>query len=311
MSKLSRDFGNICRHNNDGSHKTQHDRRAILGLMADQLKEMGYNGLRVQGLGTRHINALVDRWRDDGIARGTFDNRMATIRWVAGKIGKENIVERSNSAYKFASPRERVATTNAAIHLHPQHLEKMNDQLSRFSAQLQEQFGMRPEESVLFRVAKAYKNDGHSERLEMVGSWCKNGRPRNIPVETHEQRQLLREIKMAVGKRSLIPDGDKSFQQYNRLQYQMRQKAGIRNPHGLRHAYAQRVYRQEVEHLLNKNLNGVREELRNGWKSPIEGGPPQKELNPVEREIDRTARMEVARRLGHGREEVTNEYLGK
>ncbi|MDX1440769.1 MAG: hypothetical protein R3284_12795, partial [Rubricoccaceae bacterium] len=70
--------------------------------------------------------------------------------------------------------------------------------------------------------------------------------------------------------------------------------AGIRIPHGLRHAYAQRRY----------------EELT-GWKSPLAGGPTTKSLTIEQRALDEGARETISRELGHSREEITKVYLGR
>ncbi len=47
---LNHDFKELCRHNRDGSYATQADREHILDVVANQLHEMGYRGLRAQGL---------------------------------------------------------------------------------------------------------------------------------------------------------------------------------------------------------------------------------------------------------------------
>ena len=64
--------------------------------------------------------------------------------------------------------------------------------------------------------------------------------------------------------------------------------------HGLRHAYAQDRY----------------EELT-GWKCSVTGGPDSCFLTPVQRELDREAKLVISRELGHEREQVTAAYCGK
>jgi len=71
-------------------------------------------------------------------------------------------------------------------------------------------------------------------------------------------------------------------------------RVGLSNMHGLRHAYAQHRY----------------EELT-GWKAPAAGGPGSKNMTPEQREIDREARLNISRELGHEREAVTAAYLGR
>ena len=91
MRDLNYDFKQLCRRNRDGSYATQADREHILDLCADQLHEMGTRELRAQGFKPKHVKLLVDRW-------------------LAQKIGKENIVERTNATYGIP---DRVYVTNA------------------------------------------------------------------------------------------------------------------------------------------------------------------------------------------------------
>src|SRR5262245_39198663 len=110
-----RDFNHelmlLCRHNCDGSYATQADRLRILNLIADQLKDLGFRHMQAERIKPRHIEALVTHWKQEAISAGTFKNRMSTLRWLAEKIGKRNIVARTNAEYGIA---ERVYVTNAS-----------------------------------------------------------------------------------------------------------------------------------------------------------------------------------------------------
>ena len=74
----------------------------------------------------------------------------------------------------------------------------------------------------------------------------------------------------------------------------MTSEAGLRNLHGLRHAYAQRRYKELT-----------------GWDAPINGGPNSKQLTPAQKEIDHYARMTLSEHLGHGRKSVLVNYLSR
>src|SRR6476619_855760 len=99
MRHLNYDLKQLCRHNRDGSFATQADREHILNLIADQLHEMGFRGLRAQGLKPKHVEKLVASWLAEELSPGTIKNRMATLRWAVEKLGKDNIVARTNAAY--------------------------------------------------------------------------------------------------------------------------------------------------------------------------------------------------------------------
>src|SRR5215831_13697000 len=111
MRDLNYALKQLCRRNRDGSFATQADREHILDLIADQLHEMGVRNLRAQGFKPKHVQMLVERWKAEGLSAGTLKNRMSALRWLAEKIGKQNIVERSNAAYAIP---DRVYATNTS-----------------------------------------------------------------------------------------------------------------------------------------------------------------------------------------------------
>lgn len=81
---------------------------------------------------------------------------------------------------------------------------------------LREAFGLRLEEAC--RFDHAYATDlrrTDTDPIRLHGSWCKNGRPREIPVTNDVQRRLLAEMKafqdrerriQANGQKPMIPD---------------------------------------------------------------------------------------------------------
>ena len=95
------------------------------------------------------------------------------------------------------------------------------------------------------------------------------------------------------GEASLIPAHLTYVQQMKRFEYQTL-KAGFKNTHGLRHAYAQKRY-----------------ETLTGMKCPLQGGKRWQEMSKQERERDREARLIISGELGHARLGITNTYLGK
>jgi len=292
MRTLNRDFKLMCQHNRDGSFATQHDRERILTMVANQLHEDGFKNLRAQGLRTKHVEHLVSRWQAEGASSGTMKNRMAALRWVAEKIGKENIVARDNAAYGIAN-RQFVTNESKAKELDAAKLAKVTDPYTALSLQLQEAFGLRREESIKIQPGWADRGD----TLVLKASWTKGGKEREIPIRNEAQRQLLDQAKALAdtssGRGSLIP-ADKSYKdQLNRFKAQTA-FASIDRVHGLRHAYAQARYLELT-----------------GWKAPAVGGPASRQLSPQMKDIDRQARLTISRELGHEREQITAIYLGR
>ena len=99
MRDLNYDLKQLCRHNRDGSYATQADREHILDLIADQLHEKGFRHMDAHSLKPKHVEQLVERWLAENLSPGTMKNRMTALRWWAEKIGKENVVARTNAAY--------------------------------------------------------------------------------------------------------------------------------------------------------------------------------------------------------------------
>ena len=190
MQDLNHELKQLCSRNRDGSFATQAGRERILTLIANQLREMGFVNMRSQSLKPRHVEKLVERWTAEGLSTGTIKNRMAELRWWAEKIGKTNIVAKSNDVYGIAD-RRYVTNVSKARDLTSGDLAKITDPYTRASLQLQAAFGLRREESLKIQPGWADRGD----TLVLKDSWTKGGRSREIPIRTAEQRRVLDEAK--------------------------------------------------------------------------------------------------------------------
>ena len=288
MKDLNYQLMKLCKANRDGSYSTQATRKRILDRIANQLHALGYKHMQAKSLKPKHVEALVSLWKDQGLSIGTFKNRLSALRWWARKVGKDDIIPKDNDAFDIGR-RSQVGTESKAWVLKPAQLEKISDPYIRLSLRLQGAFGLRREEAIKFRPSYAIQ-DNH---IRLKASWTKGGRARTVPIRTDEQRQLLEAVRNLAGGGALIPPTKNYEEQLHRYERQVR-TAGIRNPHGLRHAYAQRRY----------------EELT-GWKSQLAGGPATKSLTIEQRALNEGARVTISRELGHAREQITATYLGR
>jgi site-specific recombinase XerC len=91
---LNHQLKQLCRRNRDGSHVTQRDRERMLSLIADQLHALGFRGMNARSLKPKHVEALVNHWRTEDISVGTIKNRMASLRWWAQKVDRQNVIAR-------------------------------------------------------------------------------------------------------------------------------------------------------------------------------------------------------------------------
>lgn len=289
MRDLNYALKQLCRHNRDGSYATQADREYILGLIANQLEGLGFRHMGARSLRPKHVEKLVQRWLQEKRSMGTIKNRMSALRWWAQKVGKENVVARSNSAYAI-SDRVYVTNVSKADILDAEKVERVRDRCIRISLRLQAAFGLRREESI--KIIPTWADRG--DLLVLKDSWTKGGRPREIPIRTDGQRQLLEEAKALTKGRSLVAPGYATYRAYlAHFRYQCN-RAGIPSFHGYRHGYAQARY-QELT----------------GWACPARGGPRSREFTPEKKALDNVARLKISRELGHNREQITAVYLGR
>lgn len=288
MRNLNYQLKQICQRNQDGSFSTQASRDRILSLAADQLHELGFRNLEAPNLKPKHIEALVAKWQTDEIGAGTIKNRMAHLRWLAEKIGKQNIIEKSNDAYGIAD-RKYVSNVSKARELRQDELGKLSDPYTAASLRLQAVFGLRREESIKIQPCWADRGD----KLVLKDTWTKGGRARELPIHNDLQRTVLNQAKALAGKGSLIPSEFNYKQQLNRFKNQCA-AAGIHGVHGHRHHYAQTRY-QELT----------------GLQAPAAGGPTSKQLSAEQKAVDRDARLIISQELGHEREQITAVYLGR
>ena len=289
MRDLNYRLKGICNRNRDGSYSTRSRRWKELNLMANQLHEIGYTRFKdPQKVRGRHVTALVERWKNEGLSTGTIKTRMASLRWWAEKVGRESVVDPRNAAYGIGE-RRHVTNESKAVALSNGDMDKVRDEHLRASLELQRAFGLRREECLKFQPHFADRGD----KLVLKASWCKGGREREIPVRTAWQREVLARAHRLAGRGSMIPSG-RSYVQQVKLYERQAAAAGLHKLHGLRHAYAQARY----------------EELT-GRAAPAAGGKSSAALTHEEKAVDREARMTISRELGHSREQVTAVYLGR
>ena len=275
--------------NREGSAGTQANRASHLHIMARELSEMGYRHLSPRNFKSKHLDALVRHWLDNGLAIVTVKGRLSTVRWLAAKIGKPNLVPRTNAELGVPD-RVHVATVSKAFRLTPEMLERVPSPYVRISLEFEEKFGMRREEAAKIRPHEADQGN----KLVLQGSWCKGKRAREIPIRTPEQRDLVERAKVlaqTTPEGSLIPTA--TYRQHIKVYERQTYKAGIRRAHGLRHAYAQARY----------------EDLT-GWTCPVAGGWSRKQLRGEDKASDKWARGIISEEMGHGRPQITAVYCG-
>ena len=290
---LEYQFNMLCNKHREGSHATQANRRAMLKMIAEQLKACGYNTFRMspKDLKGRHVNKLLEQWRKDGVSTGTIKNRMVAVRWWAEKVGNSGAVQ-SNDTYKIEK-RVYITNENKSISLNDLDLSKTDKNIAQ-SLRLQDAFGLRREESMKFQPEFALDGQtiDNAKYIRLKDSWTKGGRPRTIPISNEKQRQELRKAYAQAVKNggSMIPK-EKSYKAHKSNFESVTHALGVGQTHGLRHGYAQTRY---LELMC--------------FPCPAVGG--FRSLTSEEIAKDKEIRMLISEELGHSRINITSVYLG-
>lgn len=287
LNTLKSKLFELMKRNKDGSFSTQSNRKRIVLKIAKDLNNLGFKFSDPKSLKPKHIFALLEQWGNEDIATSTIKNRMSHIRWWAEKVNKSSIVMRENSAYGIE---KRIYITNISKGklLDSQKLELVTCDFVKASLVMQKEFGLRREEAIKFNHSVAVKGDN----IVLKGTWCKGGKSRTIPIETDSQRNILDKVRSLAGTGSLIPSYKSYYQQLKSYEYQT-SLVSLNKMHGLRHEFAQNQYRRIT-----------------GWECPIKGGIKYNEMTDVQKKIDRGARQELSRLLGHERPQITSVYIG-
>lgn len=267
-------------------------RRAREIRLHDFAKFIGerWPGTKIGNLGKRHFDEYLKTLFSKSRSSGTQKNYLTHLRWLAGQIGKQNVIPRDNAELGITS-RTYYATQNRAAFLAEEQIAAIPLEAMRLSVELQQLFGLRAQEALKFRVKLADRGN----YISLLGSWCKNGRPRNVDVKSEAQRELLRKIHEyadRTGNKSLISQ-EKSLKEWLRSYHYHLKTIGIKS-HGLRHEFAHRRY----------------EEIT-GLKSRVAGGPSFSEMTKEQQAKADLATKLISDALGHSRKYVASMYLGK
>jgi hypothetical protein len=173
-------------------------------------------------------------------------------------------------------------------------LSEVREQVGERAAsvvELARELGLRSKEASLLN-ARAALSEALARNSVTISEGTKGGRERTVPITSERQIEALSRAAAAQGDaRSMIPASEswKTWREgtLRAAREIVREHTG-EGLHGLRAAFACERYQDITGHA-----------------APVAGG------ETVNRELDREARAIIAEELGHGRTDVTNEYLGR
>lgn len=280
------------------SDDTRRKRGTVLMQGFSQLREDGFRLDDVRQFKGRHMQALVDRWIAEELSPSVIQNRISIFRVFCEWIKKPGMM--LPSIHYVTHPkhvtRSSVATGDkswSARGIDPVEIMERVRQIEPWVAMalvLQWALGLRVRESVMFRPWLADLG-----QVVDVSRGTKGGRQRTVKLTEPRQRTALDEAKAFVTgmDASIAPEALTLKQARNRF-YAVLRKADVTRKngmtaHGLRHEFANAYF-----------------EAIAGYASPVRDGP-----KPLDKAIERHARLEVAESLGHSRESITTHYLGR
>jgi len=177
---------------------------------------------KLSALKPRIVSHYVEHLKSLGRSTGSLKNNLSYLRSLAKGIGKPNIVHRTNEEYGIGS-RKYYATRNREAYPTTEQLQIIPKEGYRLAVEAQMLFGLRAQEALKLQIKLADRGN----YLAMLGSWCKNGRPRNLDIRNESQRdwiQRAHEYADRTGNKSLIPK-DKTLRSWLRGYHDTLRKA--------------------------------------------------------------------------------------
>jgi|GEM_PF-1735027 len=276
---LERQLISVFAANRENAFETQRARASALGGIARMLHEK-FGLQKWENLGQKHIQHIIERWKAEDSGRRGLPNKLSHLRWLVKKIGKANLVPRSNAEIGVEpGPRKTRAGKCIFNEQLQTYLAALDDPRMRAALKAGRYLGMRCREAMLFRPNRDF--DG--ERVWLKRG-TKGGRPRYLWLHNAKQREVIEEIRALVGggDAALIPREWPTYKKWATHCYDKFRAAGISRKtdaifHDLRRTYA-------CERVNNLMLHG--------------------------RTREQAAEL-VARELGHSRTEILEWYIAE
>ncbi len=249
---LMRQAISILAANREDSYATQRKRSEHLGNMAEILHNR-FGLQKWDNLKQKHVDEIVRTWKFVDTGHRTIEGKLANLRWLLGKIGKPNLLPRSNAELGIEpGPRyTRAGKTIADVEL-AEKLARIGDPRVRAMITLGRYLGLRFKEASLFRPG----HDFDGTRV-WVKRGTKGGRPRYLLVHDPRQVAAIDEARLlTTADHGLIPDEYATFEKWRQYVYTVLRAAGISREtdvlfHDLRRTYlVERMnYLVDVRHV--------------------------------------------------------------
>ena len=220
---LERQLISALASNREDSYATQRKRGYILSRVARTLHER-FGLQKWDNLKEKHIAHVVEAMKAEDRGRRGIEEKLSHLRWLVRKIGKANLVPRSNAELGVEpGPRHTRAGKIVPDERFAQMIAAIPDERVRTMMLLARHIGLRFKESALFRPGRDWQGD-----RVWVKRGTKGGHPRYLYLHNPRQAEVLEGARrLAGGDACLIPGEVPTFEKWRQYVYRILREAGV------------------------------------------------------------------------------------
>lgn len=251
---------------------------------------------------------LNEKIESGELTLSTGHDRLAAINTIMQQARQDKALWTSPVQYlgqRNGIRTESRALTQIQLRQHVSYLseQKFGDRLSAVH-ELTHSIGLRFEEASKYDSRKALE-EAISQRKINIDKGTKGGRHREIDNISNQQIIALRKAAMAQGsEKSLIPQ-ELSYKQWRNFAYKALKNSDVKGWHPGRHTFTQNRYIQ-----ITGTLPPVAAGIKHGLTHHKYMAEKLNISVAKAKALDKSARITIARELGHNRTVITNSYLG-
>ncbi|MBI4565343.1 MAG: integrase domain-containing protein, partial [Planctomycetes bacterium] len=215
--------------NREGSYATQRKRFFELRAIACDLKER-FGLQKWDNLRQKHVRHLMTRWTESGLQTRSVEQKLSLFRWLLAKIGKPNLLPRSNAELGIEPGRRYTRQGNIISNEQfSEVFSKLADPRIRAMLLLARYLGLRFEEAALFRPGMDWQVD-----RVWIKRGTKGGHARYLYLYNEHQREVLEFVHgLSSGDRGMIPPEVPTFEKWRQYVYDKLRAAGMSRQDGV------------------------------------------------------------------------------
>lgn len=168
-----------------GSSLTRQDTFNCLARIGRTMQRYGLQSIK--DIKPAHVKRYFAELRNGGMSAGRMANHASAMRLMCRMIGKSAVVPSNRELGCSRTVANR--TKNADVRLDVNKAAEVRDQLSdnnQIAYDMARQFGLRQKETLL-----SHKTVVHGGVTYLVVEGAKGGRPRQVPITTQDQQEVL------------------------------------------------------------------------------------------------------------------------